>query len=310
MIPLLSFTGFGGGYVSSGFLFSGGWWARNFRTSARRMMLVESTTVENRSRAFGILHGLDAAGGIIAAVILITLFSLGFQFRLIFLLSILPLFVSTLLLAITRKTVREKICESNVESKPLRRTYLGILVATALFGFSYYSIGFPILTAVQRSSSISLGLMVFPIFLTASSVGGFLFGKFAVKKEILWLGMAGYILAGLGTFGIFVVLAFNSPLPLYYVAIIILGLGTSAIETFEPSIVSKIIKGRKAGTGMGILSSFRSIGMFTGNIVMGILYSFSAEYSYIYATLVAVVGGIIVLYFGSGFATQVIRNSA
>lgn len=80
-----------------------------------------------------------------------------------------------------------------------------------------------------------------------------------------------------------------------------------AIETYEPAIVSRVVAGEKAGAGLGTLSSFRSIGLFTGNLVMGVLYTFSSAYSYAYTTILAVLGGIVVLYFGREYAKDITR---
>jgi MFS family permease len=261
-------------------------------------MLVESVETESKSRAFGLLHGLDAAGGLIASVVLIALVTLGYEFRIIFLLSIFPLIISTILLVVTRPTIRRKFEIRDGSRKSFKSTYIGILFATSLFGFSSFSIGFPILTGAQLFSSIPIGLLVFTVYLAASSSVGFLYSKIKVKNEIKWLGMTGYILSGLGTLIIFLVIALHLPVVIYFLGPLVLGVGVGAIETFEPTIVSAVVAGEKTGTGLGTLTSFRSIGLFTGNLVMGVLYTFSSSYSYAYATIVAILGGMIVLYFG------------
>ncbi|EQD47019.1 major facilitator superfamily permease, partial [mine drainage metagenome] len=73
-------------------------------------------------------------------------------------------------------------------------------------------------------------------------------------------------------------------------------------ETYEPSIVSRIARGSVAGRGMGLLSVFRSIGMFSGNLVFGLLYFFTSDvYSYTYAAVVAFAAAAIVLVAGRSF---------
>lgn len=302
LIPILSFTGFFSYYVYAAITFMGGWWSRNFRSASRRMMLVESTSLEERTRAFGFLHSLDVGGGMIAAVLLVVLYSAGLPFKYIFLISLGPLLCSTAALSATRRTERERTERKDEPSTVARRAYWGVFIATALFGFSYYSIGFPILSEAQSSSSIVMGLLVFPIFLGVSSLGGLLYSRIKVKREVIFLGILGYIISALGTLGILMTLIFHLSFPFYYISIVILGFGTSGVETFEPSIVSKIIKGKRAGRGLGSLSFFRSIGMFTGNIVVGSLYVISDNYSYLYATIVALLGGIIVIAMGSEYS--------
>jgi MFS family permease len=301
LIPILSFTGFMRNYVSAGAVYIGGWWPKNFRSPPRRTLMIESTSQSERTNAFALLHSLDVAGGIIASVTLITLFSLGFPFSIIFALSIFPLIISTLLIILTKPTKREPIQENYYKDKPAKHTYYGIMFATALFGFSYYSIGFPILTAAQDSTSILYGLILYPIFMSSSAFGGFIYSRIKSKNEVRTLGFMGYILSGLATFGIFAILILKAPFDLFYVFALILGFGTSAVETFEPAIVSRIVRGSKAGSAMGTLSFFRSIGMFSGNIIVGLLYIISPEYSYLYASAVAVIGGISVILAGRNF---------
>ena len=298
LIPILSFTGIVRNYASAGSLYVSGWWARNFRSPPRRILMIESTSSEERTNAFGLLHGLDVGGGVIASVFLILMYSVGISFSLIFLVSIIPLIVSTLLISLTRRTKREKVDETRPIEKTSGQTYYSILFATALFGFSYYSVGFPILTAAQDSSSILYGLLFYPIFMATSAAGGFIYSRIRARKEIRILGLLGYILSGFAALGIFLILFLHASFVYFYVSAVILGLGTSAVETFEPSIVSRIIRGSKAGSAMGSLSFFRSIGMFSGNIIVGLLYLVSPEYSYIYAAVVAVIGGLSVLIAG------------
>ncbi|MHB8361039.1 MAG: MFS transporter [Thermoplasmataceae archaeon] len=305
LIPVLSFTGLFRNYAAAGSMYITGWWSRNLRSPPRRTLLIESSTPQDRSKAFGFLHGLDVGGGIIASVLLITLYELGYPFSIIFFISIVPLIISTLLIVATKKTKRERVEESDKPTKEEKRTTTGIFIATALFGFSYYSIGFPILTAAQTTSSIVSGLLVYPIFMIFSALGGFVYSRMKIKREIKQLGIFGYALAGLGTIGIFLVLMLHLDLGAYYLAVAVLGLGMSSVETFEPAIISRIIRGTKAGTGMGKLSFSRSIGMFSGNIIVGLLYLISPEYSYLYAASVSIMAGVIVLVAGSSFSSRV-----
>lgn len=300
LIPILSFTGLFRNYASAGSVYISGWWARNFRSPPRRVLLVESTTSENRTRAFGLLHGLDVGGGVIASILLISLYLLGFSFAVIFIVSIFPLIVSTLLIVATKHTVRES--DVPREKKPVEtRTMTGILIATALFGFSYYSIGFPILTEAM-SVSIAYGLLVYPIFMSVSAAGGFMYSRIRAKREIRQLGLFGYALAGLGALGILLVILSHGGVAYYYLSVAFLGLGTSSVETYEPSIISRIERGSVAGRGMGLLSMFRSIGLFSGNLVFGLLYFFTSDvYSYAYAAVVSFAAAVIVLIAGRSF---------
>ena len=83
-----------------------------------------------------------------------------------------------------------------------------------------------------------------------------------------------------------------------------MGFAVGAIETFEPTIISFTSAKEKSAKSFGYLSSSRSIGLFTGNLLMGILYFFSPFYSYIYAFAVSMAAALIVYVFGRKLALK------
>ncbi|AAT43374.1 MFS transporter [Picrophilus oshimae] len=293
LIPLLSFTAFTLMPVLSISLFSAGWWMRNLRSPARRAYLAENTEDEKRTRSFGILHGLDVGGGLFSIVILIILVLERFPYKILFLYSIIPLIISTLIiipLRPGRPVKREKISKKNI--------FNGIIIATAFFGFSSYSMGFPIITVSESTHyglylRIATGVAIYGIFLGFSSLTGFLLSRFKSRNEALSLSIFGYILYGLGTFGFVLSIIYRIGIAGFYTSAIILAVAFGFVETYEPSIISRLA--RTQGSSQGILSASRSIGFFAANIIMGALYSVSAVYSYTYGALIGIVAGIILI---------------
>ncbi len=307
LIPILSFTAFTRDAAGAIAIRSTGWWMRNFRTPSRRVMFANAVNSENRGRAFGLLHGLDVGGGLIATVILIVLLSSKVEIRTIFLITLIPITISTLLLLFTRKGLNQvKSASGNDKriSHGNRKTFVAILIATSLFGFSYYSMGYPIITIISDTSNPVLGIGSYSVFMGLSALAGFMYSSFAAKKEIRILGLAGYFLSAIGSLVFVIVLHFNEPSIFLYAGVGIIAFGTGAVETFEPTIVSRISSGLGAGRSMGWLSSSRSIGLFAGNIIMGLLYVVSSEYSYLYAFTVAAVSAGIVLIGGRNYNSQ------
>lgn len=301
LIPILSFTAFTTSIPGAIGTFAGGWWSRNFRTPARRTMMSDSVNNANRSRAYGLLHGLDVAGGILATIVFITMISIGTQFRIIFLITIVPLVISTLLVA-SVKTDDFVSKTRNSDSVSKGRAFKGVIFASALFGFSYYSMGFPILTVATRTGSFALGAFTYTIFLAVSSATGLLMSRIKFKTEILPLGILGYILAGIGALAFALTILYDLAIPVYYSSIMIIGVGSGFTEVFEPTIVSKV--SLSVDKGMGWLSASRSAGLFVANVVMGILYFINPVFSYVYAFMVAVVAGVIVVVSGIDYERE------
>lgn len=125
-------------------------------------MLTEVVTHDEEPRAFGLLHALDVGGGLLAALAVVVMVSSQVSFRTIFLVSILPLVLSTACLARVAAGARvpaEKSATAEAEEDPAvtgqnTRLYRGVIVAAALYGFSSYSLGFPILTVAQGTTAM------------------------------------------------------------------------------------------------------------------------------------------------------------
>ena len=304
-IPILSFTGFASTVPEAIGTFAGGWWSRNFRSPARRTMMSESISAENRSRAYGLLHGLDVGGGLIATIVFIAMISFGYQFRIIFLITAVPLVISTLLVASAKtKPAEHESSEANAGKN--NRAFRGVIFASALFGFSYYSMGFPILTVATATGSFALGAFTYTVFLAVSAATGFVMSRFRFRLEILPLGLLGYILAGVGALLFALTILYGLSLPVYYASIMIIGVGSGFTEIFEPTIISKV--SISVGKGMGWLSASRSAGLFIANLVMGVLYFINPAYAYIYAFAVSVTAGVIVIVSGAGYDRSLRSN--
>ena len=325
-IPLLSLSALIASPVAAIVFFCAGWWARNLRSPSRRVMLSRSTTERHRTQAFGFLHALDVGGGILAGIYMLVSLGANLPYRYVFLGTAIPLAISTLCLAITstqlagtqdaaRKdsgstagsTASDKNRREPQVSLPHSAT-VAILAATALFGFSSYSIGFPVLTAAQDSHShdATLGLLAFVVFNIVSSATGMTLAKYLGSTwygRFRNLGLLGYLPAAAGATLLGMSAALQLPYLVTLLAVAILGASLGIVETLEPAIMSVIRP--DGGSGFGLLSAYRSAGLFVGNLVMGLLYTLGAAWSYGYAAIVALAGALILL-----IATATARGSA
>jgi hypothetical protein len=308
LIPLISLMALTQGVWIAVFLFSGGWWARNFRSPARRSLLVEHASKDRRGQVFGFLHALDIGGGMLSVVMLLFLLYVGLSLNSILLITAIPLVISTLLLLFTKHSragvgVKAPAATNSTymsSSAVSRNTYVGIIIATALYGFSTYSLGFPILTIAQQTKSDFIGIASYAVYLGVSALVGYWIGSSRYNR-IKSLAYLGYMLSGAGSLLLGISYLYNYGYALSYMAVALMGFAFGVIETVEPTMVSSIKRLKDMGRGMGTLSGSRSFGIFLANLIMGILYVLSPFYSYLYATIMAVAAGVIVLAAGRGF---------
>jgi hypothetical protein len=307
LIPLMSVSVLFPNIVFMGALFVFGWWARYFRTPTRRAWLVEVSDPAYRSKVFGFLHALDVGGGMVAVIYSIVLVLLGAPLDDIVLVTAIPILVSSLALALARtkphpaflaasaKAAREPPQSGERQEKENRFIFRWLLFSATLFGFSYYALGFPIVTVAQSQGSAVFGILTFGIYLGVSAGAGYLLGSVRSRRPFRTLWTLGYLLAALSSLVIGASYAFHFGLGVYYLGAAGLGFATGSVETFEPVLTSTLSKTGKLSSGLGWLSSSRALGLFTSNIVMGAIFTFSQFGSYVYAAALAVCAAVILL---------------
>ncbi|MEM0290134.1 MAG: MFS transporter [Metallosphaera sp.] len=289
LITLIALMGLSRDYVQALIAFMLGWWFRNLRTPPRRAMMAEVTLPEDRSEAYGILHSLDIAGAMLSIVALVISLYLHFSIFIFMLFTALPLVVSTLILS-TVKAGQNKFKKGS--SAKRGRVFWTLIISTMFFGFSQYSFGFPIITTTQITGEDYLGILSYGVFLGSSSLFGYIFGRLRLN-EYRGLAFLGYLVGAIASFGFAFLsgIGISSLYPLSFV----MGVSVASTETFEPTIMSKLVGEESYGAGMGFLSVGRSVGIFIGNSVMGLLYQISYTHAYVFAATMSLVSFLLIL---------------
>ena len=304
LIPLLSLSALWANPAVAIGLLCAGWWARNFRTPSRRVMLVEAVPDEgDRNSVFGFLHALDIGGGALAGTYVLIAVIEHVAFKWIFLGSALPLAIATF--SLTRSTTGRKEPRNTPQKEvvpgapqPALPGTTPLLVAAAVFGFTYYSVGFPVLTAAQGSAHLSVGIGAFLLLNAVSAATGYFVGPrlgSRLPDRFRDLGALGYLFSVVGA----ALLAFGYGERLGTVTlmfgVVALGFALGIVETVEPSLMSVLKPGRRAGRGFGALTAARSVGLTLGNVIMGLLYGLGADWAYGYAAVAGAAAVVIVL---------------
>ena len=307
-IPLMALAGLPSAPSLAVALLVVGWWARNLRTPPRRALLVESVSAPHRGEAFGFLHALDVGGGMLAAAYALLLVFGGISYETILLLTIVPLVVSTLvLLRVTAGRVPPAppprapahpvpLPTEKAGNDRARESWVfwGIMVATVLYGFASFSIGFPVLTTARATRSAALGILVFLVALGVSSLVGLLVGRFA-RRRVLLLALGGYLVAAGGSALFAAAAATQASLAAFLLAAGVLGAALGAVETFEPTLIATVSTPERTSRDLGSLTAFRSVGLFVANLSLGLLALANEWYPYVYAALSALAATVVLL---------------
>ncbi len=298
LIPLMALAGLAHSLELSALLYVLGWWARYFRSPPRRALLVNATPPHERRRAFGTLHALDIGGGMLSALIALGALWVKVPVGTVMVWAVVPLVVSTLLLLLVR---RREVYEqptpavSPTQTRALPRTVLlALLVSATLYGFSFYNLGFPIVTATRAHAAAAYewGVLAYVIYLGISALSGYTLGsRRGSSARALWL--LGYLPSALGSGLIGLSVLLHMQALAIYLAVAVLGLGMGAVETFEPTLVSSLVSNTRLGRGMGFLSVSRAIGQFLSNLIMGALFVFGQAVPYFYAFVSALLAALV-----------------
>ncbi len=299
-IPLMSLAGLYVNVWSAGILFILGWWARYFRTPARRALLVEVSPPEHRSKIFGFMHAMDIGGGMLAVLYALLFLFLKVPINRILFLTAIPLLISTSVLFFvtqekkyaTASSIKDQQVKSKKKHVFSNGTFIALLIAATLYGFSFYNLGFPILTVAKEAKSAIYGVLTYAVYLGISAISGYVIGSIRLKPlKALW--EFGYLPSALASLAIGLTYLFHLSIPTYYLAVAVLGAGMGAVETYEPTLTSVLVNSQSLSTGMGWLSVSRSIGQFLSNIIMGFLFTFGEFNSYFYAFVASLLATIV-----------------
>jgi MFS family permease len=179
-----------------------------------------------------------------------------------------------------------------------RRGRRALLAAATLYGFTFYSAGFPVLTVAQSSGHLADGLVAFLLLQASSAATGYLLGgrwRTGISRQFTRLGLLGYLGTAVGA-GL-IALADGEHLGLGVLLLGVVGVGVAlgVVESLEPATISTLGVDGSSGRSFGALSAARSIGTFVGNLAMGLLYTIGAYAAYGYAAAVALGAAVVVL---------------
>jgi len=299
-LPLLALIGLVGVPWLAVLLLAVGWWARNLRSPPRRALVTEAVPAADHGSAFGFLHALDVGGGMLAAIYAFLLVEGGVPYGDILLGTALPLVVSTAVLWRVRAGRSPPAApppHPTAAPEPAgaaRRLVGSILAATLLYGFAAYSIGFPVLSTARATGVPGFGILVFVAFLGVSALVGLAVGGIRVGR-VRWLALGGYGVAAAGSALLAIGSAGLGGLPVFLGGAGLLGAALGVVETFEPTLIARVVPEVRRSREFGRLTAFRSVGLFAANLVLGLLFVVNPAYPYLYALLAAGAAAILIV---------------
>lgn len=300
-----------------------GWLGRGIRGPLRDAMLADSVAPEDRGKAFGFHRAFDTVGAVLGPLAAFGLLSLlaahpgflkilerwmpwlaglpGGQFRVIFLVTLVPGLLSVLSIAflVTEKKETPKHTLRFWKTvRQLPRDYALFLLAVGLFGMADFAPTLMILRAMTvletRIGAVDAARLAALFYLfrnvvyaAASFPIGALSSKFSKTRYLA----VGYGIA-VFTFGGFVFAV--ASVWWFFVFFGLAGVFIAWEDTMEGVAVRDYVKADVAGTAYGILGAVNGLGDFVSSLVVGLLWTAGgAAIGFGYAVAVGMAGTVL-----------------
>ncbi|MCE5222683.1 MFS transporter [bacterium] len=274
---------------------------KGIRTAPRDVMVCESADKDNMGRAFGIHKALDMAGsalGILTAYFLLMRTIGNFDYKRLFLLSIIPAIIGLLLFFFIKE--KAKVC-STEEREPfwknmgkLDKQLKLYLFVTFMFTLGNSSNAFLLLRAKNVGfKDISVILLYFVYNITAS-VFAFPLGRLSDRIGRKKLLVSGYLVFSL----VYLLFAIANHQTTLIAAFVLYGLYTALIVGVERAFVAEISPRDLKGTMLGMQSTIVGIALLPASAIAGVLWNlFGARVPFIFGASMSLGAAFVLQFF-------------
>ncbi len=307
----IAFAGYATGLIYKIALIMAGSWAgilgarvidrigKGIRTAPRDVMVSESAEKGQAGKAFGIHKALDMAGsaiGILIAYLLLKNSKGSFNYKQIFLISIIPAVICLIMFVKIKEKKEEYIVKKREpfwqNIKKLDTQLIMYLLVAFLFTLGNSSNAFLLLRAKNLGFDDTSVILLYFLYNATASILSIPAGKRSDKigrKRLLITGNIIFVIVYLGF--AFVV---NK---LFMIALFVLyGVYTAMTAGVERAFISEISPKELKGTMLGLHSTIVGIALLPASSIAGILWtSYGAKVPFIFGAFMSLMATIILL---------------
>ena len=272
---------------------------KGIRTAPRDVMVCESADSNRMGTAFGIHKALDMAGsaiGILIAYLLLSSANGAFDYKNLFLISIIPALLSLAMFPLIKEKKEQRIIK---EREPFWKNVKKLdgqlklyLLVAFLFTLGNSSNAFLLLRAKSVGFNDTSVILLYFIYNITASLLAIPLGKRSDQVGRKRLLVSGYIVFAAVYMGF--AFAYNK---IFMIALFVLyGVYTAMTTGVERAFIAEISPQELKGTMLGLHSTIVGIALLPASAIAGVLWtSFGAEIPFVFGACLSLIAAFVLI---------------
>lgn len=311
----IAFVGYSTGLIYKlALLFSGTWVGiliariidragKGIRTAPRDVLVSESSDSKKLGKSFGVHKALDMLGSAIG--ILIAFLVLNFlgdnvkSYKMVFIISIIPILIALVFFFFVKETESKKKEEVKKEKfwnnvKKLDGQLKLYLFVVFLFTLGNSSNTFLLLRANNVGYTSTNTILLYFIYNIVASILAIPMGKKSDKKGRKNILIGGYVMFSI----VYLLFGFSTSKVGMLIAFVLYGVYTAMITGVERALIAEIAPQELKGTMLGLHGTIVGIALLPASIIAGLLWeNVNASAPFVFGAILSIISAII-LFFG------------
>lgn len=271
---------------------------KGIRTSPRDVLVANSTTKEERGKAFGFRRAMDALGAALGPLVAFGVLAMTMNnYRLVFWLSVIPGILAVALIIFLLKEKEPSSTEKQsklpqIRFRNLNHRFIWFTLISTLFAIGNFSDAFLVLRAQDAGMLPALIPLTFFAFNMSSSIFSMPVGMLSDRIGRRPVLISGFFIFALIYFGFGMV----KSVAWIWVLFVLYGLYYAFTEGIQKAYIADIVPEGLRGTAMGTYNALIGLATLPASIIAGFLWqTFGPVVAFSTSSIIAILAALLMI---------------